>query len=146
MTRKSESRIEHTVNKAFLTAHLLTGSAEHAESAVMEALHSWEEEDGEEALFHGVISAAARGETTTEDQNEPDSSGSFLRSELRAVLSLPPQLRRCFVLHILAGLSRQACARLLNLQTRQVDRYTCAALRRLPFLAEHLTARIEHLV
>ncbi len=46
---------------------------------------------------------------------------------LRGVLNLSLPLRRCFVLRMLTGLPRQVCARMLNLNPMQVDRYACAA-------------------
>jgi hypothetical protein len=55
----------------------------------------------------------------------------LLTPELRAVLNLPGDLRRCFVLRILAGFSGQACGLLLRLSVRKVDEYTCLALHRL---------------
>ena len=46
---------------------------------------------------------------------------------LRAVLMLAPPIRRCFVLRNLAGMSAQACARLLDLLPNQVDEYAGTA-------------------
>jgi DNA-directed RNA polymerase specialized sigma24 family protein len=53
----------------------------------------------------------------------------WLPEELRAVLTLAPPIRRCFVLRSLAGMSAQACARLLGLLPNQVDEYAGAAHR-----------------
>jgi DNA-directed RNA polymerase specialized sigma24 family protein len=133
----------HVTSRAFLAAHLLTANAEQAESAVMEAIASWDpDDDCEEALFERVLNIALRGQPS----DVPDSPASFLPAELQAVVHLSPQLRRCFVLRILVGLSRQACARLLHWESRQVDQYTSAALKVLPFLTGRPNAEVEYLV
>jgi DNA-directed RNA polymerase specialized sigma24 family protein len=120
--------IARLIERAFLTAHLLTGSIQQAEDATLKGLDSWnpDEEPGE-ALFQNVLDAAAR---TQIQPNRPDSeaSGSYLPNELKAVLRLSPQLRRCFVLRVLVGLPSQMCARLLGLHSDEVDEFTCAAL------------------
>ena len=74
--------------------------------------------------------AAARVEVGP-NANTLDSSTSYLPNELKAVLRLAPQPRRCYVLRILAGLPAQACARLLSLQSDTVEAYTCDALQSL---------------
>jgi len=115
------------IDRAFLASHLLTGSIRQAEDAAMAAIDSWNpDKQKEEALFQNVLDAAARAHS-----NSPDESDSFLPKELKAVLKLSRQLRRCFVLRILAGFSSEACARMLGLQSARVDEYTCAALQSL---------------
>ena len=79
-------------------------------------------------LFQNVLDAAARAQVEPSTDN-PDPSASYLPNELKAVLRLAPQLRRCFVLRILAGLPAKACARLLCLHSEMVEQYTCDALR-----------------
>jgi DNA-directed RNA polymerase specialized sigma24 family protein len=139
-TWEAERRIDGTTSRAFLAAHLLTGSAEQAESAVMEAVDSWDpDDDSEEALFERVLNIALRGPIS----DAPDSPASFLPPELQAVLRLSPQLRRCFVLRILAGLSRQVSARLLRVDCRRVDQYTSAAIKVLPFLTARRSAGVQ---
>jgi DNA-directed RNA polymerase specialized sigma24 family protein len=136
---ETQRRIKQPIGRAFLAAHLLTASTEQAESAIIEAMESWDpEDDSDEVLFQEVLSSALQAdvECVPSSSNDPDSPKSVLPPELKAVLHLPPQLRRCFVLRILVGFSRQICARLLHLPSRQVDEYTHEALQRLPFLAE----------
>jgi DNA-directed RNA polymerase specialized sigma24 family protein len=120
--------IRRMIERAFLTAHLLTGSIQQAEDATLKGLDCWnpDEEPGE-ALFQSVLDAAARAQV---QPNRPDSeaSGSKLPNELKAVLRLSPELRRCFVLRVLVGLPSQVCARLLGLDSDRVDEDTCAAL------------------
>ena len=52
----------------------------------------------------------------------------MLPVELQHVLHLARNLRHCFVLRLLVGLSRALCAWLLHLETRQIDERTCAAV------------------
>jgi len=130
-TRMCERRIVHTISRAFRTAHLLTASIQQAESAVLEAIDSFDPDgETEETLFRYVVHAAVRSsvEHILPSASNQSESAMFLPVELQAVLNLPPNLRRCFVLRVLVGLSRQICARLLRLDARRVDQYTCAAL------------------
>ena len=86
--------IEQTVVLAFRIAHLLTASVARSESAVMEAIDSFEPDlDSHEDLLRGAIRAAIQ-----RPPSQLQAIDSFLQSELRAVLSLPTELRQCFVL------------------------------------------------
>lgn len=130
-TRQSRRDVDHEIKRAFLAAHLLTANTEQAERAVLEAIdqrHSAEQT--EDAFFARMVTAAIRTqagyESSSVDNPEPDEW--LLPTELEAVLDLSPPLRRCFVLRMLAGLSRDVCARLLRLNVRTVDQYTAAAL------------------
>jgi DNA-directed RNA polymerase specialized sigma24 family protein len=119
--------IEQTVSRAFRTAHLLTASIRQAESAVLEAIDSFDPDvDTAESLFQNAILAAVRCPSSESQSNE-----SFEPLELQAVLNLSENLRRCFVLRVLVGLSHRSCARLLRLSVGTVNEYTCAALQRL---------------
>jgi hypothetical protein len=116
--------VEDPIGRAFLMAHLLTGNIEQAERATIEAIDSWNPGDESGAtLLLNVLNAAARAEI----KYEPRRPGQHLPRELQAVLRLEPQPRRCFVLRVLAGLPLEACARLLHLDSRRLERYTCAA-------------------
>jgi DNA-directed RNA polymerase specialized sigma24 family protein len=145
---QAESYIERTISRAFLAAHLLTASRQQAESAVMEALDSWDPaKDNEEALLPRVLRAAVRAQfgALSSSFNEPVSARVHLPAELRSVLALPPQLRRCFVLRILIGLSQQVCARLLYLRSYEVNQYTSAALKCLPAITKRSLAGTQYL-
>jgi DNA-directed RNA polymerase specialized sigma24 family protein len=134
-TQGGKDATDHEIGRAFLTAHLLTANRKQAESAVMEAIRHWDsEEDTEEAFLQLVAYAAiqAQGEYEWSRADQPVPAESVLPVELQAVLDLAPQIRRCFVLRILAGLSRQVCARLLHLNIFTVDQYTWEALEYLP--------------
>jgi DNA-directed RNA polymerase specialized sigma24 family protein len=135
-TCDTQRRIKQTIGRAFLAAHLLTASTEQAEDAVVEAMESWDpDDDSDEVLFHQVLRSALQAdiEGVSSSSNDLDS---MLPAKLKAVLRLPPQLRHCYVLRMLVGLSRQACARLLHLHSPEVDHYTREALQRLPFIDE----------
>lgn len=148
-TSETRSRIEHVISRAFLTAHLLTASTRQAEGALMEALDSWDlDGDNEEALLDLVLDAAVRAPSGLPPStfSEPDSTAALLPAELQVVVQLPAQLRRCFVLRILAALSWQFSAQLLHLHPHQVDRYTAAALQCLPAIGGRSAAGVEYLV
>jgi hypothetical protein len=102
----------------------LGANAKQAESAVVEAINAWDPgEETEEALFHRVLIRTIQAPLEYET-----STTSFVPLDLQPVLGLSPQLRRCFVLRVLARLSRQVCARLLHLTALQVDQRTYKAL------------------
>jgi hypothetical protein len=88
-----ETRIKQTSGRAFLAAHLLTAKTQQAESAVVEAMESWDPDDhSEEVLFLQVFRSALQAEVECmpSSSNDPDSPNSMLPAELKAVLCLPP--------------------------------------------------------
>jgi len=124
--------IEDIVGRAFLTALLLTGNTDQAESATMAAIDSWNPDDEtEEVLFQKTLAMAARApiKRAPSSSNEPDVAGSCLPVELQRVLKLARPLRRCFVLRVLVGLPPRVCAKLLRSDSRRVDQYSCDACR-----------------
>ncbi len=130
--REGKQAIEDIVSRAFITAHLLTGNTEQAESATMEAIDSWKPNDeNESALLQITLNAAARAplRLPLSNSNEQDQTESYLPMELRRVLRLAPALRHSFVLRVLVGLPPQVCARLLHLDSRRADQFLGAALR-----------------
>jgi hypothetical protein len=127
--RPEEINLADVVARCFRTAYLLTNSAEEAESAVLAGIDSWNPDgESDEALFDKVMCDATRRHHRWEP---PVRTGTrvWLPEELRVVLTLAPPIRRCFVLRNLAGMSAQACARLLGLLPNQVDEYAGAAHR-----------------
>ena len=126
---KAGDAVSNLLDRALLTAHLLTGNLQQAEEVTLDAIDSWRPgEDEEEVLFQNVLSAASRVPVEP-NSSHLDPASSYMPHELKSVLRLSPRLRSCFVLHILAGLPAQACARLLGLHSDMVERYTCDALR-----------------
>ena len=129
--------IAHTLDGCFLIAHLLIGEAAQAEQAVMEAIDLWDpDEEGENQLLQLTLRTAIKTYTVISRSglNEECCADSSLPIELRRVSELPPDLRRCFVLRILAGLSSEVCAQILHFGVRQVDQYCCDAMKSLTAL------------
>jgi len=134
-THAESQDLHHMVGKAFLTVLLLTGSAERAEAAILEGNTKMDLDNASgEALFREAVNAAVEPPSITSRQLPEDleRASSMLPFELRSVLHLPPALRHCFVLRFLVGLPREACARLLHLEIRQVDERARTAMLELP--------------
>lgn len=124
-----------TVDRAFITALLLTGSAKLAEAAILEGNRAMAlDHVSGEALLRGAVNAAIEPPTEISEQLPEDlaCASSMLPFELRRVLHLPTALRHCFVLRFLVGLPREDCARLLHLEIHQVDERARAAMLELP--------------
>ena len=114
-----------TIERAFLTAHLLTGDLQVAEEVTSRAIESWDpDQESEEQLFDTVLAASARRRGKWQASRR-------LPCELEPVLLLSPHLRRCYVLRILVGLPAQESARLLGISAARVESNTCAALQSL---------------
>jgi hypothetical protein len=132
-----------TLSRAFVTALLLTGSVERAETAVSENVTLFDCEDpSAEALLQGVAESSIppRGLTSQPRPAELARASSVLPFELQRVLRLAPDLRNCFVLRVLSGLSREVCSRVLQLEIHQIDADTCSAILALPFVQESRAA------
>jgi hypothetical protein len=128
--RQEETNMADVVARSFRTAYLLTNSAEEAESAVLSGIESWNPDgESDETLFHKVMCAAVRRRHQWEPPVRTTGARLWLPEELRAVLTLAPPIRRCFVLRNLAGMPAQVCARLLDLLPNQVDEFAGAAHR-----------------
>src|SRR5260370_30229964 len=116
---------DEALTGAFMTAFLLTGSAEGAEAAVLEGLTAM---DGnsmpDETLLLGTVAAAIATKIA-------GNRSINLPIELRRVLRLRKDLRQAFVLRVLIGLSREMCARVLNTPVNQIDELTGIAARML---------------
>src|SRR5260370_9550538 len=116
--------LQRTVIMAFRAAYLLTASIQQAEAAVLAAIDRFDpDRDTKEILLQNAIRAAVQCPST-----QSQSAEALPLPELQAVLSLPATLRRCFVLRVLVGLSRSACAGLLRFSVGDVNGYTCSAL------------------
>lgn len=114
------------IERAFLTAHLLTASIPAAEVIALKAIDTWNpREESQELLFEKVVTAALRVRVR-------GPAHTSLSDHLNAVLVLSPRLRRCFVLRFLVGWSTEACARTLGTSRKRVDDGARLALQRLP--------------
>jgi len=73
--------VNHGIDRAFLTAHLLTASIEQAEGAISGAIGLWNpDKESEEILFKNVLDAAARApvEPAATISSHPNASDSYL--------------------------------------------------------------------
>jgi hypothetical protein len=138
--------VEQSIGRAFLAAHLLTASVENAERAVLEAVASWDPRtDEQETLVRRALYASvARPVSDSSESAGTESARSRLPGELQAVFDLSMDLRRCFVLRILAGISAQVCAQWLQLPPRLVNQYTRAALQYLPVCAQQYASAANY--
>jgi hypothetical protein len=135
--------LHKTVDEAFVTALLLTASAERAEAAVLGSNTVTNPDNASaEGLFRGAVNAAIelQSKTSWQSPEELERASSMLPFELRGVLHLPPDLRHCFVLRFLVGLPREVCARWLRLEVRQVDARACTAMLELPTIQSNREA------
>jgi DNA-directed RNA polymerase specialized sigma24 family protein len=133
----TQNAVAHSVQRAFLTARLLTGSVRCAEAAVGMAIRRWDERGAlEDALLRGAVEVSLTD--CAFPQDPPDEAA--LPDALRGVLGLSPRLRRPYVLRALAQWPAETCARMLGLTERQVERRTGIAAAR---LAASFTSRNE---
>jgi hypothetical protein len=134
-SKMNQCSLDGPVAKAFFTALLLTQSSRRAQEAVIESIHFLNpEEPFDEALLRDTVDASIRtyNEALPVSRDEWEAAFTALPLELHGVLALPADLRRCFVLRILLQFPPEPCARILNLNTDEVDQYTCDALWSLP--------------
>jgi hypothetical protein len=117
---------------AFCTALLLTADVKNAEAAVLEAIQNSDCDPLCGVSLRDVIERSVDPSREVQRQYTP----APIPAELQEVLRLSSRLRHCFVLRILLKFSRLACAEILRLQVRQVDRYTCEALASLSVFRE----------
>ena len=117
---------------AFCTALLLTADVASAEAAVLEAIRNSDCDPLRGVSFREVIERSVGPARGAQGPSDPPP----VPAELQGVLRLSPHLRHCFVLRILLNFSRRACAEMLRLHVRQVDRYTCEAMASLPVVRE----------
>jgi hypothetical protein len=106
--------VDGYVNRAFILAALLTQDVEHAESIVAAAIEAVPAESfSETALLSQVASTAWIRSPAAERLPA-------IPKELQSVSRLPRQLRWCFSMRILAGITTQVCAQITGLHEEQV--------------------------
>ena len=109
---------------AFRTALLLTGDTRTAEVAVTRAIDACEALSPGGLLIEAVRFALRRRTKSSDGPYEVDG----LPAELRRLFMLQPLRRYCFVLRILAGLSPEVCAELLDISVTELEDAVYAAL------------------
>ena len=117
------------LSRVFTTAILLTGSVEQAEAAVLDGIDTWDpgETLGEGLLLEVMAAAIAPSVEAGQQPKDRECASAMLPSELRPVLGLPLDLRKCFVLRVLMSTPRESCVRLLELNSNELDQNTCLA-------------------
>jgi hypothetical protein len=119
---------DHRLWASFLAALLITGTTRLAEAAVLAGVESLTfEAEPEEELFQLSMAAAVRANrsATTGCGEHGCQTPLPFPAELTNVLRLPVDLRECFVLRVLTGMSRERCAGLLQIEANQVERNVC---------------------
>jgi hypothetical protein len=133
----TESTLHEDIDKAFITAFLLSGNAARAEAAVLKGVGGMYSDRQGEAMLQGVVKAAIeRGAPLWQGPKLPEPELSRLPLELQRVIRLPLFLRQCFVLRVLVKFPRELCADLLSSDAGQVDRGACAAMLELPSIRD----------
>lgn len=137
--RPSNARdLDQFLSRALVAAHLMNGTLEHAEQAVLEGIDRWNpDKEPEDQLILHVVEAAAHADTPPEP-NEPIVDDPYLPDELKAVLRLDQRRRSCFVLRNLIGLPSSDCARLLRLPLNEIDEYNVSAIQCLALSSKRL--------
>ena len=128
------------LDMAFRTALLLTGDTTTAEAAVTCAIDARDALSPGGLLIESVRSAVRRRTKSWDGPYEVDG----LPAELRRLFMLQPLLRYCFVLRILAGLSPEVCAELLDISVTELEDAVYAALTELTPLRSPKTQPIRY--
>jgi hypothetical protein len=117
------------LERIFVTALLLTGSAAKAESSILEGIEALP--DGvasENAILRATLNAALASQSPVRLEGlEANLTAMHLPVELRRVLLLPETLRRSFVLRTLVGLPLSECSRLLSRDACKVEQDIASA-------------------
>ena len=128
------------LDMAFRTALLLTGDTTTAEAAVTHGITACEDLSPRGLLIEALRSAVQRRTKSSDGPYEVDG----LPTELRRLFMLRPLLRYCFVLRILAGLSPEVCAELLDISVTELEDAVYAALTELTPLRSPKTQPIRY--
>src|ERR1700722_15288417 len=96
------------LGKTYITALLFTGSEGDAEIAVLEGIRGMQRNCIRgDALLQETMAASIPTSVRGQLLEGQEQTSSQLPVELRRVLRLSQELRRCFVLRVLLGLSRE---------------------------------------
>jgi len=117
------------LGEIFIAAFLLTGNVALAERSVMNGIAMTGCASSFEALLHATIRVAVTAEMWAGEPTRGDRAlaAPRLPIELGRLLLLPDQLRQCFVLRVLLGISRGRCSQLLELDGRNLEHQVVAA-------------------
>lgn len=132
-----DTSLLNALNRSFLSAYLLTKNAAEAEKAVLDAIENWDIEKHDEQQFLEFTPRVVASQMEVVTSTEPCEGSKLdicIPVELRHVMELPADLRRCFVLRTLVGISAQICAETLLLTVSQVQGANCEAMHALAVL------------
>ncbi len=131
------------LSEAFHVALLLTGSTKLAEAAVLDSIQSADAHRiAGTGLLGETIKAAIQVSKVHREWSVFDASPA-LPVELRSVMHLSPELRYCFVTRVLAGLTLEVCAGLLEMEPEEIMEGTCAAIEQLAMAATSRTENVH---
>lgn len=127
-----------TLEKAFIIALLLSGSSNDAEACVVDAYVA-EDVDRNllspfrtQRLLQSVIQRTLeRAASCNAIALHQDSLFAVLPWQVGSIFTLPLLQRRCFVLRVLAGLSREICGQILDITAKEVGENTRFAFEQL---------------
>ncbi len=123
-----------SLGQLFITALLITGSAQRAEAAVLQAIEATNlSELSVETLLERTVSVSLAGQIAHPRVNLRHPAISSLPVELRNVLNLATDCRRCFVLSVLLDLPREVTATMLQTEVCRIDELLYTAARALTF-------------
>ena len=120
---------EQAIDRAFMTAVLLTRSSHRAERAVTRAILSDDCVSRGEEILRSTVEAAIDADVPVPPVKTEETAAaiSALPPGLQAIIQLTTQLRQCMVLRVLLGWSRTDCAAMLRMSLAEIDEYTSAA-------------------
>jgi DNA-directed RNA polymerase specialized sigma24 family protein len=127
----AEMITSESLRTIFITALLLTGRVRLAEATIVRGFDRLDDPGSasDDELLRTTVLASA---CFPDWRNVPEREDlSFLPPELRHILRLPSDLRKCFVLRVLRAVPCESCARLLGLDVGTVDRNTGLAAKAL---------------
>lgn len=121
---------ETDVRRAYWIALLITGTGASACDAVLDCMQADGCEERDAAHFLSLLTTVAvqRSRAGT-PVSEKLAAAALLPVELQRVLWLPLQLRHCFVLRVLLGMSEEEVAYVMSLDRATIAEKTCAAMR-----------------
>jgi hypothetical protein len=109
---------QRNISRLFFTALLITGTVESAEAAIEDSIDRTRREIVPSLRVASIAVAAA---AVTRAGSFDTHARLLLAEELRAVADLQPDLRICFVLRSLLGLTAGEAAQLIEMRPSEID-------------------------
>jgi DNA-directed RNA polymerase specialized sigma24 family protein len=125
---------QRNISRLFFTALLIAGTVESAETAIEDSIDQTLREIVPSLRVAPVAVAAA---AVTRAGSFDTHARLLLPEELRAVADLQPDLRLCFVLRSLLGLTACEAAQLIEMRPSEIDRCASSASIRLALRSLH---------